>query len=87
MTFFASMSRRWPVPRLRRSLFGVFEKVKWCFAKALACFTLGRYLQNLIVIARDLDDPVRGKELKKWYGQERVRQIRTELDFAARHLS
>ena len=40
MTFFASMSRRWPVPRLRRSLLGVFEKVKWCFAKALACYTL-----------------------------------------------
>src|SRR5215470_3545924 len=40
MTFFASMSRRWPVPRLRRSLLGVLEKVKWCFAKALACFTL-----------------------------------------------
>ncbi len=44
--------------------------------RALACLTLGRSLQHLIVSARDFDDPAHGEGLREWYGEERVRQIR-----------
>lgn len=44
--------------------------------RGLACLSLGRCLQHLIINARDFDDPVRGEALRAWYGPERVRQIR-----------
>ncbi len=43
---------------------------------ALACLSLGRYLQNLVVTARDFNHPVRGQSLREWFGPETVRQIR-----------
>ena len=44
--------------------------------RALACFTLGRHQEQLIIAARDLDHPARGKPMREWLGPERTRRIR-----------
>jgi thiol-disulfide isomerase/thioredoxin len=44
--------------------------------RALACFTLGRHQEQLIIAARDLDHPARGKPMQEWLGPERSRRIR-----------
>ena len=44
--------------------------------RALACFSLGRHQQQLIITARDLDDPERGQSLRQQLGPDRVRLLR-----------
>ena len=45
--------------------------------RALSCFSLGRYQQELARLARILDDPIRGQALQDRIGPERVERLRS----------
>ena len=45
--------------------------------RALACYTLGRHQQQLVLMSRLLDDPIRGKVVEGRLGPETVRRIRS----------
>ena len=44
--------------------------------QALACLSLGRYLHNLVTMAREFEHPTRGKMMRDFFGPEKVRRLR-----------
>ncbi len=42
----------------------------------IACLSLGRYLQNLVTMAREFEHPTRGKMMRDFFGPEKVRRLR-----------